>query len=182
MTNAETTRKRPLGTVSLRVLVSDYLRRFWRELVIPPLNSGALIANLVPSFGVPVGGIVRRSSKPEMVRVDASRVVAFVKYPKPVRDWAFEKQPRGAMRSDTSLAPVGADFPISVLVRRGRPKPARISLVDFGQKALREVFRKSLLCQVLGRNFNHRLVGFAARITGPGGASIFSEAQWRSSV
>jgi len=86
--------------------------------------------------------VVLYRSEEQVIGPDTSADVATVQYPKSGRNGAVIQNPRGAMRPCGTLGVFSeADYPVSVRVNVGRPKPTGFCLTDlrpesFGERPL----------------------------------------------
>ena len=124
-------------------------------------NIGVIIGsavNLLLSFLDSVLVIILMGSKPKVVRIHTCLVVStgtIMENAKSIWNRAFIQNPRGPVSKNGFpfvISPSPICLPIS-LEYEARPKPARISFVDFLPESLREIFGKSLRGQILRGKF-----------------------------
>jgi hypothetical protein len=84
-----------------------------------------------------ISHVVSRSAEVEMVNADTGRVVARMQDVQAAGDWTVVEQPRGAVRTNRSLAGSEAELSISERVLRCGPYPAVTGLVNFLPESFR---------------------------------------------
>lgn len=147
MANAETTRKFSLRGESLRVFPPNRFRGFVGKFSIPSLHCWCKRGLFPAPLGVPVGRIVGWGSKPKMARINAGRIIAAMKYPKPFWDRAIVNNPRrssGVYHSSGLCAPANVPVPFSYGTS---PKPAIVRFVNLLPESFKEIARKVLCCK-----------------------------------
>lgn len=107
----------------------------------------------VPSFGVPVIGVLSPGSKPEVGWPDTPWDIALVTHAKTIWNRPKCHNPRRPVRCDIASANTTPYLAIPKTKSGCRPQPTRVGLFNLSPKSLWKVLRKPLRSQILRSKF-----------------------------
>lgn len=101
-----------------------------RPAITRPAGAIGITATRSP-FRVSVGVVVGCSSKPEVIRADARRIVAMMKNPKAIRDWAIHQCVGETMSRDVPPFNLEGAIAVAEAAFARRPFPTVRGFTDF---------------------------------------------------